>query len=191
MTRALPLSKNHGVPLPDPLNIIVPLKPLLSMPYSSWHWICYYQSFIVPSLSYRRALDCGQTDSSVLAVNHLPRPYLTKAQNLTLITSSNVDWVGCPDDHRFTCGYCIYLGSNIISWSSKKQPIVVHSSTIAKYRSIALASTELCWSMSILGKVSLTDLKPTLWCDNLEDMFLVTNPVVHACTEHWNWYSFC
>ena len=36
----------------------------------------------------------------------------------------DADWAGCPDDSRSTSGFCIYLGSNLFSWSSRKQPTV-------------------------------------------------------------------
>lgn len=52
---------------------------------------------------------------------------------LQLIAYSNVDWAGDLTDQRSMTGLCVFLGSNLVSWSSKKQPIVDRSSMEAKY----------------------------------------------------------
>ncbi|GKD95030.1 ribonuclease H-like domain-containing protein, partial [Tanacetum coccineum] len=31
------------------------------------------------------------------------------------------DWVGCPSTRRSTSGYYVFLGDNLLSWSSKRQ----------------------------------------------------------------------
>ena len=48
---------------------------------------------------------------------------------LVLCAFSDVDWVGDSIDRRSTTGYCFLLGSSLISWQSKKQTHVAHSST--------------------------------------------------------------
>jgi hypothetical protein len=37
----------------------------------------------------------------------------------SLTAYSDADWAGCPDSRRSTSGFCVYLGDNLVSWSSK------------------------------------------------------------------------
>ncbi|KAJ1698879.1 hypothetical protein LUZ63_007391 [Rhynchospora breviuscula] len=98
---------------------------------------------------------------------------------------SDSDWAGCPDDKRSTSAFCIYLGPNLVSWSSKKQPTVSKSSTEAEYRSLALAAAELIWVQLILQELQYQPSQPpVLWCDNIGATFLASNHMFHARTKH-------
>jgi hypothetical protein len=111
--------------------------------------------------------------------------FIRRQSSTNLHAYSDADWASCPDDRRSTGGYCIYLGSNLISWSSRKQATVSRSSTEVEYRSLANATAELQWLQSLLKELGIfLPHPPTLWCDNLGATYLTANPMFHACTKH-------
>ncbi|GJT16859.1 gag/pol polyprotein [Tanacetum coccineum] len=63
---------------------------------------------------------------------------------------SDADWLGDSDDRRSTRGFAIYLGSNLISWTARKQRTVSRSSTEAEYKALADTVAELTWLQALL-----------------------------------------
>ena len=63
--------------------------------------------------------------------------------NVALTAYKNADWACDVDDQKSIRAHCVYLGQNLISWSSKKQQNVVRSSTKSKYIALSTACAEI------------------------------------------------
>ncbi|XP_031486850.1 uncharacterized mitochondrial protein AtMg00810-like [Nymphaea colorata] len=80
---------------------------------------------------------------------------LTPCMEMDISAYSDADWAGFPDDRQSTSGYAIFLGKNLVSWSSKKQNVVSRSSTEAEYRAIANATAEVTWIKFLLQELGI------------------------------------
>lgn len=65
--------------------------------------------------------------------------HLTKSSSTTLTAYTDTDWTGCLNIRRSTSGFCVYLGDNLISWSSKRQQTVSRSSVEQVYSGVSNA----------------------------------------------------
>ncbi|XP_042939352.1 uncharacterized mitochondrial protein AtMg00810-like [Carya illinoinensis] len=111
--------------------------------------------------------------------------HFSSHSTLKLCAFSDADWAGCPLTRRSTTGYCIFLGSNCISWSAKKQNTVSRSSSEAEYRAMASTTAELTCISFLLRDLGVTlPSAPILFCDNLSALHMTANLVFHARSKH-------
>ncbi|WVZ62947.1 hypothetical protein U9M48_012635 [Paspalum notatum var. saurae] len=97
----------------------------------------------------------------------------------SLTAYSDADWAGCPDSRCSTLGYCVFLGDNLVSCSSKRHTTVSRSSAEAEYRAVAHAVVDCCWLRQLLQELHVSIPSATMVSyDN------VTNPVHHRHTKH-------
>ncbi|XP_021980689.1 uncharacterized mitochondrial protein AtMg00810-like [Helianthus annuus] len=107
------------------------------------------------------------------------------SKSCALTAYSDADWGGCPDSRRSTSGYCVFLGDNIVSWSSKRQATISRSSAEAEYRGVANAVAETSWLRNLLTELHVPTRKATIvYCDNISAVYLSENPVLHQRTKH-------
>ena len=81
--------------------------------------------------------------------------------------------------------YYIFMGPNLILWSSTKQWVVSRSMTESKYHGLAYAITEVLWLKTQFHELCIpSSSPPALICDNINALHLATNPILHARTKH-------
>ncbi|CAN6689733.1 unnamed protein product [Malus baccata var. baccata] len=91
----------------------------------------------------------------------------------------DVDWAGNALDHKST------TGGNLVTWKSKKQSVIAHSSAEAEYRAMASTACELIWLKGLLGDLGISNsTSMSLMCDNQAAMHITSNPIFHECTKH-------
>ncbi|GKA26455.1 ribonuclease H-like domain-containing protein [Tanacetum coccineum] len=88
-------------------------------------------------------------------LDHGLQLYASTASQLTAY--SDADWVGCPSTRRSTSGYCVFLGDNLITWSSKRQQVISRSSAEAEYRGVA-TFLETCLCLFNLPHLSIVTM---------------------------------
>ncbi|GJX07799.1 ribonuclease H-like domain-containing protein, partial [Tanacetum coccineum] len=110
---------------------------------------------------------------------------LFSSSTTDLVAYTDADWAGCPTTRRSTSGYCVFLGNNLLSWSSKRQPTLSRSSAEAEYRGVANAVAETCWIRNLLRELHSPLSSATLvYCDNVSAVYLSCTPVQHQRTKH-------
>ena len=62
----------------------------------------------------------------------------------------DADYAGDYDTRRSTTGYAFSLGSGVVTWCSKRQPIVSLSTTKAEYCTVMMAAQESTWLVQLL-----------------------------------------
>jgi hypothetical protein len=101
--------------------------------------------------------------------------WYTKSDDHHLSSYIDSDFAGNLDDRKNNSGHVFQLGTNLISWASKKQPIVSISST----------SCQAVWLRRILKDMPHTKNDPTpIFCDNTSAIALSKNHVFHKKSKH-------
>ena len=111
--------------------------------------------------------------------------HFSAQSSLKLRAYADANWVGDPTNRHSTTGYCFLLGFSLISWRSKKQSVIAHSSTKAEYPAFANATLELLWLRQLLTDIGTPQTTDTLiHCDNRSAIHIVHIDVFHERTKH-------
>ncbi|KAH9791777.1 retrovirus-related pol polyprotein from transposon RE1 [Citrus sinensis] len=180
------LKKNSGAAFDNPslyrsivgsLQYVLLTRPNIAYPVNKLS-----QFLAHPTISHWQA--CKRVLRYLQSTSHFGIQFFNSGSE-TLTAFSDADWAADPDDRKSTGGYCVFLGSNIISWSSKKQTIVSHSSAESEYRALASATSEILWLTYLLQELRIQlDHSPVMYCDNQSAEALASNPKYHSRTKH-------
>ncbi|KAJ9536248.1 hypothetical protein OSB04_un000581 [Centaurea solstitialis] len=100
---------------------------------------------------------------------------------------SNASWIDNSSDSKSTSGWIFTLAGGAISWASKKQTCIAHSTMEAEFIALAVAGKEAEWIRDLL-----TDLhfwpRPTpsipMYCDSKATLSRVYNSIYNGNLRH-------
>jgi hypothetical protein len=102
-----------------------------------------------------------------------------------LLVFTDSGYAGDLDDRRSTSGYVFMIGSGVVSWSSKKQPVVTLSTTEDEYIATVLCACQCIWLKRILRNIGVEQVEGTIiQCDSSYVVQLAKNPVFHGKSKH-------
>ena len=111
--------------------------------------------------------------------------HYSSRSSLEIHAYSDVHWAGDSTNRCSITGFYFLLDTSLVSWRSKKQDVVSHSSIEAEYRALADTTCELVWLRWLL--VDMDAPQPTatpLYCDNRSAIYIAHNDVFHERTKH-------
>jgi len=111
---------------------------------------------------------------------------LTLGGNITTLTGfSDSSWADNLIDRHSSQGFCVTLGSGVISWRANRSPAVALSTCEAELYAGTAAAQELLWLTYLLGSLGQSqDSVPLLWCDNQSTVALTKDPIYSARSKH-------
>jgi hypothetical protein len=104
--------------------------------------------------------------------------------SLALHGFSDVDFGGCQLNSKSTSGTCQFLGSSLVSWSSRKQSSVAESTTEAEYVATASCCSQLLWITYTMSDFGEEYTHVPLQFDSTSAISVAKNPVLHSKTKH-------
>jgi len=110
--------------------------------------------------------------------------WYSASSSLSLSGYSDADYAGCRVMRRSTSGTCQFLGTSLVSWSSRKQSNVAQSTVEAEYVAAAACCSQLLWMIATLKDYGLHFTRVPLLCDSTGAISVAKNPVLHSKTKH-------
>ena len=105
------------------------------------------------------------------------------AKGIAAYTDS--DWASDPITRQSVTGYFFKLAGGSITWRSRAQTTVAHSSTEAEYMAMSDCSCQVSWICNIFTELSICLGPFPVYGDNQgRCIFIGSNPVQEICTKH-------
>ena len=89
------------------------------------------------------------------------------------------------EDRRAISGYTFLVNGGAVSWSAKRQELILLLTTESEYVAATQATKEALWLRSLIAQIFAINLPPTtLFSDNQSAIALLKEHQYHARTKH-------
>ena len=97
---------------------------------------------------------------------------------------SDSNWAGNINDRKSTTRGCFYVGSNLVTWMSKKKNFISLSTAEAKYIATGNCCSYLFWIKKLLSDYGIIQDTMVVYCDNSSAINISKNSVQYSKTKH-------
>jgi hypothetical protein len=110
--------------------------------------------------------------------------WYSASSSLALHGFSDADFAVCRLDRKSTFGTSNFLGSSLVSWSSRKRSSVAQSTTKVEYVAATSCFSQLVWITYTMTDFGEEYTHVPLQCDSTSAISVEKNPVLHSKTKH-------
>lgn len=100
---------------------------------------------------------------------------------------SDASWITSVNDNKSTSGWIFTLGGGAISWASKKQTCISHSTMESEFIALAAAGKEAEWLRNMLLDIKLWPQPMpaiSIFCDSETTMCVAHNKIYNGKSRH-------
>jgi hypothetical protein len=101
-----------------------------------------------------------------------------------LAAYTDSDWASDPITRWSVTGYFFTLAGGPITWRSRAQTTVAHSSTEAEYMALSDCSRQVSWTRTIFLELDMQLGPIPIYAGNQGSIFIGSNPVQEIHTKH-------
>jgi hypothetical protein len=110
--------------------------------------------------------------------------WYSASSSLSFFRFLYADFAGCRVNRKSTSGTCQFLGSSLVSWSSRKQSSVAQSTTEVEYVATASCCSQLLWITYTLSDFCEECSHVPLTCNSTSAISVAKNHMLHSRTKH-------